>query len=115
MVNSPTSFGSNGLTGFIWQRATALVVAAYILFLFGFFISHPHVDFETWQALYKNTGMRVFTLLALFGVAIHTWIGIWTVLTDYIKHTLTRLVLEILVIAALASYVLWTIQILWSV
>ncbi len=115
MVKSVLAFGQNGVSDWLWQRISAVILAFYVSFLFIYVLCHPGLDFVTWQALYHHTAMRIFTLLALLSLLIHSWIGIWTVLTDYIKSFSLRLLLQIAVVLALVIYLFWGIQILWSV
>jgi succinate dehydrogenase / fumarate reductase membrane anchor subunit len=53
-------------------------------------------------------------MLALASVMIHAWIGMWQVLTDYIKPTLLRGVLQLGVIVVLIGYFLSGFFILWG-
>jgi succinate dehydrogenase / fumarate reductase, membrane anchor subunit len=115
MVNSATGFSSNGVRDWLVQRVSAVLLGLYTLLLFVLFLTHPSIDYATWQGLFTQSWMKVATLLALLSLFAHAWIGIWTVLTDYIKPTGLRLPLEILVIIALLIYLLWGIDILWSV
>ncbi len=115
MVKSVLTFGQNGLSDWLWQRVSAVILALYTIFLLGYILCHPGLDFAVWQTLYAHPAMRLFTLFALLSLLIHSWIGIWTVLTDYIKYVYLRLFLEIALVLALAIYFVWGIQILWSV
>lgn len=115
MVKSVLAFGQNGLSDWLWQRISAVILALYIVFLTAYFICHPNLDFLAWQALYRTLSMRIFSFLALLSLVIHSWIGIWTVLTDYIKPFLLRMLLQIVIVIALIIYLIWGIQILWSV
>lgn len=114
MVKSVLAFGQNGVSDWLWQRISAVILAAYFGFLFVYVVLHPGVNFEMWQALFHHTAMRIFTLLALISLVIHSWVGIWTVITDYIKCFYLRLFFQIAVVLALIIYLFWGIQILWS-
>jgi succinate dehydrogenase / fumarate reductase membrane anchor subunit len=66
--------------------------------------------------------MRIFSLLTLLSILAHAWIGIWCVLTDYItirligpKATPIRMFLQLVVIAVILLYAVWTIDILWGI
>lgn len=115
MVKSILAFGQNGVSDWLWQRISAVILTLYTGFLFFYLVMHPGLDAYTWQALFNTIGMRVFTFLALLSLVIHSWIGIWTVLTDYIKPFILRLILEVAVVLALLVYLIWGLQILWSV
>ncbi len=115
MVKSVLAFGQNGASDWLWQRISAVILASYSIFLLMYILCHPGLDFATWQGLFSQTSMRVFTLLALLSLVIHSWIGIWTVITDYIKCFCLRLFLQIAIVLALVIYLFWGIHILWSV
>ncbi len=121
MITTVTSFGRSGLYDWLLQRITAVVVAAYVLFMVSYLFSADDLQYEQWVALHSGLCMRIFSLLAVISMAIHAWIGIWAVLTDYVtermmgaKATSIRISLQLLVIAAALVYVLWAIDILWG-
>lgn len=121
MVTTATSFGRNGVSDWIIQRFTALVLASYTLFWVAFFIITPDINYTVWQALFGQLWMRIFTLLALLSVAAHGWIGLWGVVTDYLTTRMlgsTGLILRMLVLGTYAivtiAYLVWGIEILWG-
>ena len=65
MVTQVTSLSRNGVSDWVIQRVSALVLAAYTLCIFGFVLMHPGLDYETWVVFFDHTGMQVFTMLAL--------------------------------------------------
>lgn len=66
------------------QHLAAVVITAYLFCILGFvFIEHP--DLSAWKVFFALPAMKVFTLVTLLQVMIHRWIGMWAVLTDYIK------------------------------
>ncbi|MFT3741652.1 MAG: succinate dehydrogenase, hydrophobic membrane anchor protein [Gammaproteobacteria bacterium] len=115
MVSSVTSLTQSGLRDWIVQRISSLILAAYAVFLIFFVLFHSPLTFQVWHDLFQHGWMRVFSFLALLSMVYHTWIGIWTVLTDYIKCAYFRLTLLVLVIAALLSYLVWGIDIIWGI
>jgi len=58
--------------------------------------------------------MRSFSLLFLFAVFYHAWIGVRDIVMDYVKPAKIRLVIYVLVILALLLYSIWAVQILWG-
>ncbi|KTC83309.1 succinate dehydrogenase, hydrophobic membrane anchor protein [Legionella cincinnatiensis] len=117
MVNkliTEMSLTGNGLRDWLVQRFSALIVAAYFLVLFGFFILHPHLNYLGLRQFFSTTWMQVFTLIALLSLFVHAWIGIWTVITDYINPIVPRLSLQVLVILTLFIYFFWGVEILWK-
>jgi succinate dehydrogenase / fumarate reductase membrane anchor subunit len=65
--------------------------------------------------------MKVFTLMAALSLAAHSWIGLWSVFTDYLtermlgsKGNVIRLVSQLGASLALVGYVIWVVVIIWS-
>ena len=122
MVKTVTSFGRSGLSDWLLQRISAVVMTAYMLFMLGYFCSHENVSYEQWVALHSSLAMRIFGLLTIISMAAHAWIGLWCVLTDYItqrlmgpKATLIRIFLQLVMIVVALFYVVWAIDILWRI
>ena len=115
MVTNVTSFGRSGLYDWMIQRVTAVVLLAYTLFIVGFLLLNPDVDFQQWQALFANTAMRIFTLLLVLSFAAHAWIGLWWVTTDYIPMTGLRFLVQAVTGLMTFVYVAWAIHIIWGV
>lgn len=121
MVTAVTNFGRSGLSDWLVQRVTAVILLAYTLFIVGFVFFGPTLDYATWKALFATTWMRIFSVAAVLSIAAHAWIGLWSVSTDYFterllgpKGNVIRLVFQAVVAIALFSYVVWGIQILWG-
>ncbi len=114
MVNNVTSLTGNGLKDWLVQRVTAVYFAAYSFFIIGFLLLHPELDFAQWHALFSNIVVRIASLIALFALSLHAWIGIWTVTTDYMKCTALRLSVQMLVVLWLLSQFIWGLMILWG-
>ena len=115
MVTSITSFGRSGLYDWMIQRVSAVVLAAYTVFMIGYLAFGADLTYEMWSGLFEGIAMRTFTLLALLSFAAHVWIGMWSVSTDYIKPTGIRLVFQSASGLLTFGYVAWGIQILWGV
>ena len=111
-ITSPTA---NGLTGWLLARVTSVLMAVYILFLLGFIIFNPGLDFYTWQSLFANLAMKVFSSLFLLSLLLHAWQGMWTVITDYVKPYCVRLLVEVAIVIISLAYLVWGILIVWSV
>ena len=127
MVTSITSFGRSGLSDWLVQRVTAVILLAYTVFIVWQLVCGT--DYQQWSALFDQTWVRVFSLLALLSMLAHAWIGLWAVSTDYlVEHVLRIKTNEFL--AARANllrwafqgacgvvafyYLVWGIQVLWS-
>ncbi len=104
----------SGSRDWLVQRFSAVFLAIYTIFLFAFIVMHPDFAYEQWQSLFSSRIMQLSTLFALLCIAAHAWIGLWTVLTDYVKPILIRYILQSLILLALFVYVVWGIFILWG-
>ena len=102
-----------GLASWLAQRITAVIMALYSLILLVVFMSRRADSYGAWRELLSNGWMRVATLLFAVSLAWHAWVGVRDIVMDYIKPDGLRLGLEVLTILVLASYVGWTVQILW--
>lgn len=122
MVTSVTSFGRSGVSDWLVQRVSAVVLAAYFIFMGGYLLLNgSELDYAQWVTLHQGFAMRVFSLLAILSLAAHAWIGLWAVLTDYVtarvmgpKATVLRVLLQLGMIVVTVIYVVWAINILWG-
>lgn len=121
MVTAVTSLGRNGVVDWVLQRVTAVVLTAYTFFIVGFIVCTPEFNYETWSGLFDQLWMRIFSLLALLSIAVHGWIGMWAVLTDYLTERLMggkALTLRAIALACYAlvtvAYLVWGVEILWG-
>ena len=119
MVTSVTSFCRTGLSDWLIQRVTSLVLLAYFIVI-GYQLLGS-VDYTSWRSLFDQTWMKVFTLMAALSLAAHSWIGLWSVFTDYLtermlgpKGNVIRLLSQLGASLALVGYVIWVIVIIWS-
>jgi len=116
MVNSVTNFGRSGLYDWVIQRLSAVILAIYTLFLFGFVVATPDLTFAEWHGLFSQVWMKVFSLAALISICAHAWVGMWTISTDYITGSTTlRFIFQLVMAGFLFTYLVWGIDILWSV
>lgn len=114
MVTNVTSLTGNGLKDWLIQRMTAVYFAAYCIFVFGFFLLHPNLTYTQWHDLLANPIVGVATVLSLFALSLHAWIGIWTVTTDYIKCTVLRIAVQMVVVLWLFAQLAWGLMIVWG-
>ena len=119
MVTSVTSFSRTGLSDWLIQRVTSLVLLAYFV-LIAYQLTGA-VDYTSWRALFDQTWMKVFTLMAALSLVAHAWIGLWSVFTDYLTERMLgpvgnviRLVCQLGASLSLVGYVIWIIVIVWS-
>ena len=113
MVNVVTSFGKSGLHDWLIQRVTAVILFIYCILIFCFFIFNKNISYDILNMFFDNVGVKIFTLISILSLSAHAWVGLWTVLTDYVKFFYLRLPIQILINLLLISYVFIGIEILW--
>lgn len=122
MVTNVTSFSRSGLSDWLLQRVTAIIIAAYAVFMVVYLVTQPGLDYGQWLALHQHIAMKIFNLAAVLSLAIHAWIGIWAVLVDYVTERLMgpkanplRVLLQVGMILSILVFVIWAIDILWGI
>lgn len=85
MVTNQASVKRNGVQDYVSLRATAAIITAFSFYMAWFFITTDDITFAVWRGLFSGLAMKVFTLATLVAIMIHVRIGLWQVLTDYIK------------------------------
>ena len=121
MVTQSTNLGRSGTFDFLYQRFSAIVLLVYLVLVAGFIVCNPGMSFETWQAFFAPTWMRVFSSLTLLSIVVHAWTGLWSVTTDYLtarvlgsKATAVRLTAQAGYSLILFYYLVWGLQIVWG-
>lgn len=119
MVTAVTSLARSGLADWLVQRVSAVILLAYFAYISLTLVQG--VDYPQWSALFAQSWMKVFTLLAILSLAAHAWIGMWSVLTDYLTERLMgstgnvlRITLQLLISLSLIAFVIWGIQVVWT-
>ena len=115
MVNNAATVGRSGVHDFILIRTSAIILALYTFYILGFFVTTNDVTFDVWQGFFSGLFTKVFTILALFSLLIHAWIGIWQVLSDYIKPAFLRGSLQFIFAVTLLAYLVMGLLTVWGV
>lgn len=121
MVTNVTSLTRSGLADFVVQRVSAVVMGLYSICVLGFFYVTPDVDHAVLRDYFGSFAMQTFSTLTILSTAAHAWIGLWTVGTDYIRPhyvgphaTSIRLLYQAGVLAVLFLFVVWSLQLFWT-
>lgn len=115
MVKSVYSVSHRGLTDWLIQRVSAVVMTVYSIGLIFFVLMHSDLSFMDWHGLFARTWVKIATLLFLLSLLFHAWVGMWTIFTDYVKCYVVRLVLHVIVLLALIACFFGGVLILWGV
>ncbi|MBE8183069.1 MAG: succinate dehydrogenase, hydrophobic membrane anchor protein [Candidatus Portiera sp.] len=115
---SSTNFTRNGLTDWLVQRLSAVVLLGFVLYVVGFYAWHSYLaitmTYDLWYGYFSSLPMKIFTLIALLALLGHLWIGIWTIITDYIKPLVLRLLLQSLLLLFVLAILIWVGLIVFS-
>ncbi|HIH2763839.1 MAG TPA: succinate dehydrogenase, hydrophobic membrane anchor protein [Candidatus Azoamicus sp.] len=114
MIILSNSGMKSGLREWILQRFTGIYIGLYFLFLFFILKLNGEINYSVFLNLFSCFYFKVFTILFVFSLVLHSSIGIGIIVTDYIKGTFFRVVLDFLINFILLSYVFFIMQILWG-
>ena len=122
MVKKLNYLRHRGVLEWVIQRISAVLLALYSVGIISFLITHPNLDFESWNALHETQSVRVFSLLTLLGLCAHMWIGMWTVITDYLtplhlgaSANNVKGLCQIVIITLIIFYAIWGTFVFWSI
>ena len=102
--------GPTGLPAWVVQRASALYMLLFMVFLLGLFALYPPHSYAEWKSWVARPGITL--ALALFFAALlsHMWVGLRDVLLDYARPAGLQKALLWLValgLCACAALVVW--------
>ncbi len=122
MINEVKQFNRNGLAEWITQRVTSVVITSYVFFVTYYLLAHPDISYMQWRDLNSLLSMKVLNILTITSIAVHSIIGLWGVITDYItvrllgpKAKLLNIFFQLGMITITLIYFVWAITIVWSV
>jgi succinate dehydrogenase / fumarate reductase membrane anchor subunit len=104
-----------GVGAFALQRLTAIVLAAFVVVLILRTLSGGLAGYDAWAGLFVPLWMKIVSLIALFALFYHAWIGVRDIWMDYVKPTWIRITLHTLTVLWLVFCAVWSVQILWRV
>lgn len=105
---------AKGVQDWLVQRISALILAGYLFFLLAYCLAHRGLSFEQWHHLFTLPSMRIITSFVILSLVWHAWIGMWTVITDYLKCSVVRFSAQIIIIFVLLGCLIWGLRIVWS-
>ena len=124
MASTPTSAGigsrrivvgaHKGVDAFLLQRLTAVILAVYSVFILLWLLAGGS-GYDSWAGMFAPLWMKIVTLVALFALFYHAWIGVRDIWMDYVKPTGIRVSLQTLTVLWLLFCAVWSVQILWRV
>ena len=101
---------ASGLKAWVLQRATAIYIAGFILYLLGVLLFDPRASYSAWRDWFADPVMGIATLVFVLMVLLHAWVGVRDVLIDYVHSTALRVSLLALLALTLVACGLWASQ-----
>ncbi len=121
MVKAVTSFGRSGLSDWLVQRVSGVILLVFAIAVVAKLAFGDELTYEDWKAFFDGICMQVLTTAALLSLVAHGWIGMWAISTDYFterlmgaKGNVIRLAFQAVCAAVLFTYLVWGMRILWS-
>lgn len=111
MVKKPWRTGARD---WIWQRVSAVIICLYAIPLLSYWLLNPDAGYKNWYAYLMHPLNRVLGLLCVLAVIVHAAIGLWVVVTDYVKPKMLRKVVVICMHTLLLLEAIWAVVILWG-
>ena len=114
MLTNVMSLTGNGLKDWLIQRITAVYMIVYIVAVTIWFTLNSPFKYSDWFMWCHSPLLQVSTMLMLFFLLLHAWIGLWTVTTDYIKCTALRVCTQSAIGIFLIGQFIWGLIIVWG-
>lgn len=89
-----------GMRDWIVQRLTAVYLALFTVFI-GICLVRLPADYLVWRHLFSCGWMMSACIAAALALVWHAWIGMWTIITDYIHNNFLRISSKLIVLAVL--------------
>ena len=109
-----TEIGSahTGLGEWLLQRLSALYISGFVVFLVVRFSLIPIREYTDWKTWVSSGVVRIGLALFIASVLVHVWIGIRSVLMDYVRILWFRFFLLLFMAVGLITQALWSAYIL---
>jgi succinate dehydrogenase / fumarate reductase membrane anchor subunit len=104
---------ATGLRAWFVQRATAIYLLLFIVYMLQHMIISPPQAFSAWQGWVAQPLVGLGLLLFFASLLLHAWVGFRDVLIDYVHPSAIRVTLLTLVAFVLVGCALWVLQIIF--
>ena len=101
-----------GLLSWLLQRATAVYLGGFVVYVVLRLALSPIRDHTVWQAWFAAGGVRLAWALAIGSLLLHAWIGLRSVYLDYLPALWLRFVVSFLTALGVIGLGLWAVEIL---
>ncbi|MEA3277663.1 MAG: succinate dehydrogenase, hydrophobic membrane anchor protein [Pseudomonadota bacterium] len=101
---------ASGLKAWVVQRATAIYLALFSLYLVLHFLFAPPADYEAWRGWVTRPWVSLGLLIFVPSLLAHAWVGIRDVLLDYVRPIGLRVTILTLFAFVFIASGLWALQ-----
>jgi len=108
-------WGLGGFRPWFFQRASAVYMLGYLLFIVGVFGLCPPQNYQQWIDWLARPEIWMASALFFVALFIHAWVGLRDVILDYVHPVVLRLLLLSALGAFLLSLTLWVFRALFAV
>ena len=122
MVGKLNYLHHRGVLDWFFFLNDSALLEIYTIGIIGFLIANPNLEFEIWRSLFSSQLMRVFSLVTLLFLCGHMWVGMWTVITDYLTPLQLgsyakpiQSLCQIGIISLIIFYAIWGTFVFWSI
>ncbi len=102
----------SGLGEWVVQRLTAVYLLVYIIITLIYFTIRPISSYTDWVQLSSNLFYQISTLLFIFSLLAHAWLGLKSVFLDYIKPWRLRFLLQMVLASVLLGIGVWALLVI---
>ncbi|MBV2121719.1 MAG: succinate dehydrogenase, hydrophobic membrane anchor protein [Candidatus Thiodiazotropha sp. (ex Ctena orbiculata)] len=103
---------ASGLRAWFLQRATAIYLLLFFLYVLLYFITNAPADHAAWQSWVAQPLVGFGLLLFFASLLLHAWVGIRDVVIDYVHPTAIRLSVLSVIGFVLIGCALWVLQVI---
>lgn len=101
-----------GLGEWLLQRLSSLYLAGFAVWIVIQLMVLTPTDYLAWKAWVANGGVRLAFAVFFLSVLVHAWVGMRSVILDYLKPLWVRFMVQLLLAFGLLVLAFWAAQIL---
>jgi succinate dehydrogenase membrane anchor subunit len=105
----------SGLRALLLQRATAVYMLPFILFVLSHCLFDPPDSYQSWRAWITGPVVGVAASVFFAALLMHAWVGVRDVILDYVHPIAIRALALALLGFGLVGVAVGVMQILWQV
>ncbi|MCK5359374.1 MAG: succinate dehydrogenase, hydrophobic membrane anchor protein [Gammaproteobacteria bacterium] len=99
----------SGLGEWVVQRLTAVYILIYIIVALVVLSFSPVTNHAGWLSLSSGLIFQISTLMFIFSILAHAWLGLKSVFLDYVHSWRVRFVLLMLLATLLIGSAIWAL------